>query len=65
MCFFVIFEKNTNRSKKVKNITSNHYLIYLCVLKRKRFLKHDFLFIRIGIKSNYLKNLFQNGTKNK
>ncbi|PBJ11045.1 hypothetical protein BSF42_30250 [Flavobacterium sp. ACN6] len=65
MCFFVLFEKNTNRFKKVKNITANQNLIYLCVLKRKRFLK-----LKIGsengkIKSNYLKIYFKYGTKNK
>lgn len=39
MRFFAMFEKNTNRFKKVKNITLKQYLIYLCMLKRKRFLK--------------------------
>jgi hypothetical protein len=59
MRFFLLFEKNTNRFKKVKNVTSNHYLIYLCQLKRKRFLKHDFLFfIRVKIKSKLSENLF-------
>jgi len=59
MRFFLMFEKNTNRFKKVKNVTSNHYLIYLCALKRKRFLKRSFLFfIRVKIKSKLSENLF-------
>lgn len=54
-----MFEKNTNRFKKVKNVTSNHYLVYLCPLKRKRFLKRSFLFfIRVKIKSKLSENLF-------
>jgi len=63
MCFFAISEKNTNRFKNVKNITRNQYLIYLCVLKRKRFLKHNFLIIRVRFKLNDLKNLFQRWNK--
>lgn len=59
-----MFEKNTNRFKKVKIITSNHYLIYLCQLKRKRFLKRSFLFfIRVKIKSKLSENLFQRWNK--
>lgn len=59
-----MFEKNTNRFKKVKNITSNHYLLYLCRLKRKRFLKRDFLFYKSkNLSLKLSENLFQRWNK--
>lgn len=65
MSFLTMFEKNTNRCKKVKNVTANHYLIYLCVFKRKRFLKLFSHLEKAKYKSNYLKIYFKYGRKNK
>lgn len=65
MSFLTMFEKNTNRFKKVKNITANHYLIYLCVFKRKRFLKLFLHLQKQNINQNYLKIYFKYGRKNK